>query len=63
MIYIQLHRFVNDCVKIDIILVLTKKQPRNIISIITEYFNFQTQLKILLKYYQDTMEKIPLTQR
>jgi len=25
MIYIQLHRFVNDCVKIDIILVLAKK--------------------------------------
>ena len=29
MIYIQLHRFVNDCVKIDIIPLNTKKQGRS----------------------------------
>ena len=44
MIYIQLHRFVNDCVKIDIILVLAKKQHRNIYSIITEYFPTNTRI-------------------
>ena len=38
MIYIQLHRFVNDCVKIDIILVLAKKTAQEYNPIRIEYF-------------------------
>ena len=64
MIYIQLHRFVNDCVKIDIILVLAKKQHRNNHSIITEYFPTNTSIfKYDWKFYRDITMNISFIQR